>query len=198
MGITVVIKAIGIKGKVIQATVILGAIAGIVTSSAAIARGVPQAFTQGGDILELPGTPKVAPPPPAAIVQELRLEISRSQRRLTVFQGQQPVKSYPVAVGKPGWETPLGKFQILQMFRNPAWKNPFTGVVIPGGDPGNPLGRHWIGFWTDGKNWVGMHGTPNPGSVGRAASHGCVRMLNKDIEDLFLKVAPGTIVTVVR
>jgi lipoprotein-anchoring transpeptidase ErfK/SrfK len=128
----------------------------------------------------------------------LRLEISLSRRQLTVYQGKIPIKRYPVAIGRAGWETPVGQHQVKQMIRDPAWKNPFTGIVIPGGDPENPLGRYWIGFWTDGKNWIGMHGTPTPKSVGRAASHGCVRMFNKDIADVFQQVIPGTPITVVR
>ena len=73
-----------------------------------------------------------------------------------------------------------------------------TGKSIPGGTPGNPLGKYWIGFWTDGKNWIGFHGTPNPETVGTAASHGCLRMYNKDIEELFKVVSLGTLVTVVK
>lgn len=126
----------------------------------------------------------------------LRLELSVSNRRVTLYRGPQAVKSYPVAVGKPGWETPTGDFKVAQMFLDPVWKNPFSGGLIPGGDPANPLGNHWIGFWTDGKNWVGFHGTPNLDSVGRAASHGCVRMYPKDIEELFSQVEVGTPVIV--
>jgi lipoprotein-anchoring transpeptidase ErfK/SrfK len=141
-------------------------------------------------------------PPIAPTIQPdtltLRLEISLSRRQLTMYQGKIPIKRYPVAIGRAGWETPVGQYQVKQMIRDPAWKNPFTGIVIPGGDPENPLGRYWIGFWTDGKNWIGMHGTPTPKSVGRAASHGCVRMFNKDIADLFQHVIPGTPIAVVR
>ncbi|HIK26045.1 MAG TPA: L,D-transpeptidase [Thermosynechococcus sp. M46_R2017_013] len=132
--------------------------------------------------------PRVAP---------LHLEINLSRRQLTLYRGQTPLRRYPVAVGRPGWETPVGIFQVREMIRNPAWKNPFTGAVIAGGHPRNPLGRRWIGFWSDGKNWVGLHGTPNPESVGHAVSHGCVRMYNADIEELFEKVQPGVPVIVV-
>ncbi len=147
----------------------------------------------------LAASPPVAPAAiaPAAVIP-LRLEISLSRRQLTVYQGTTPIKRYPVAIGRAGWETPTGQFKVKQMIRDPAWKNPFTGVVIPGGDPENPLGRHWIGFWTDGKNWIGMHGTPTPKSVGRAVSHGCVRMFNQDIADVFQRVIPGTPIAVVR
>ena len=129
----------------------------------------------------------------------LRLEIQLKRRQVALYRGKTLLKRYPIAVGKPGWETPKGTFQVKQMFRNPTWVHPLKkGIVIPGGDPENPLGRYWIGFWTDGKNWIGFHGTPNPQSVGRAVSHGCIRMYNKDIEELFKKVSLGTEVKVVN
>lgn len=129
--------------------------------------------------------------------QLTRLEISLSSRKVTLYQNNTPIKTYPVAVGKAGWETPKGNFQVIEMRQKPKWINPLTGEAILGGDPENPLGNYWIGFWTNGQNWVGMHGTPNPNSIGKAVSHGCVRMYNKDIEELFAKVTPGTVVTVV-
>jgi lipoprotein-anchoring transpeptidase ErfK/SrfK len=131
--------------------------------------------------------------------QPLRLEIKLSRRQVTLYRGSTVVKSYAIAVGRSGWETPRGTFQVKQMFRNPAWIHPLKkGVFIPGGDPENPLGRYWIGFWSDGKNWIGFHGTDNPKSVGKAASHGCIRMHNEDIEELFKKVSLGTEVKVVK
>lgn len=133
-----------------------------------------------------------------AVEKPLRLEISRSQRRVTLYRGTNVIKSYPVAVGKPGWETPLGSYRVAQMVKDPIWVHPFTGEKVPGADPENPLGRHWIGFWTNGRNWIGFHGTPNPSSVGRAASHGCVRMYNKDVEELFKQVVLGTEVRVIQ
>lgn len=135
----------------------------------------------------------------ASDAQTLHLEIQLSKRKVVLLQGKTTVKSYPIAVGRPGWETPKGKYKIIQKLKNPTWIHPLKkGVVIPGGDPENPLGRYWIGFWTDGKNWIGFHGTPNPGSVGRAASHGCIRMYNKDIEELFQQVDLGMPVNVVK
>lgn len=129
----------------------------------------------------------------------LRLEIKLSRRRVTLYRGNTVLKTYPIAIGRPGWETPTGTFSVRQMFRNPTWVHPLKpGIEIPGGDPENPLGRFWIGFWTDGKNWIGFHGTPNPGSVGTAASHGCIRMYNKDIEELFKKISLGTEVKVMK
>ncbi len=127
-----------------------------------------------------------------------RLRVSLSQRRVEAFAGDRLLKSYPVAVGKTGWETPMGNFTVRQLFTDPDWQNPFTGDVIPAGDPENPLGDRWIGFWTDGKNWSGFHGTPNRRSVGTAASHGCLRMFNEDIRELFGWVSTLTVVEVRR
>ncbi|MBD2089793.1 L,D-transpeptidase [Microcoleus sp. FACHB-1515] len=127
----------------------------------------------------------------------IRLQIDLSSRRLTLYQGEMELSHFPIAVGREGWQTPIGEWEVRQMIHDPAWRNPFTGRVIPGGDPENPLGDYWIGFWTDGENWIGMHGTPNPESVGRAASHGCIRLYNHDIAALFALVRVGTPVIVV-
>ena len=131
------------------------------------------------------------------VTQPIRLEISLSRRQVTLYHENTLIKSYPVAVGRAGWETPTGEFQVAQMLENPKWIHPTTGEAIAGGTPENPLGRYWIGFWTNGREWIGFHGTPNPSSVGTAASHGCIRMYNKDIEELFPLVSLGTPVTVV-
>ncbi len=145
----------------------------------------------------LPGLSNVSAYLPP-LVSPIRLELDLSERKVTLFRADQVVKSYPVAVGRPGWETPTGTFKIETMYRNPKWINPFTGELIPGGESDNPLGRRWMGFWTDKQNWAGFHGTNSVSSIGTAASHGCVRMFEKDIEELFEKVAVGTPVTVKR
>jgi L,D-transpeptidase ErfK/SrfK len=139
----------------------------------------------------LPGLSNINAYLPAS-VEPLRLELDLSQRRVTLFKDGKAFKSYPVAVGRAGWETPTGAFKIETMYKNPKWINPFTGELIPGGAADNPLGRRWMGFWTDKKNWAGFHGTTSVSSIGTAASHGCVRMFEKDIEELFELVAVGT------
>lgn len=130
------------------------------------------------------------------LMQVTRLEVSISKRKVIAFHGEIPLKSYPVAVGRQGWSTPIGSHRVLQTIEYPAWENPFTGDVIASRDPDNPLGDRWIGFWTDGKNWSGFHGTPNRASVGQAASHGCIRMYNEDIRELFSQVTTATTVKV--
>jgi lipoprotein-anchoring transpeptidase ErfK/SrfK len=132
------------------------------------------------------------------IIQPRHLKINLRQRKVTVYQGKNLIKSYPIAVGKKGWETPVGSFRVRDMLVNPTWIHPKTGKSIPGGDAKNPLGNYWIGFWTNGKDWVGFHGTPNPETVGTSASHGCIRMYNQDVEELFKLVNIGTPVTVER
>lgn len=127
-----------------------------------------------------------------------RIELSLSQRQVKLVQNEKLLKQYPVAIGRPGWETPVGTFQIQTMIVDPSWKHPFEGYVIPSNDPNNPLGERWIGFWTDGTNWVGFHGTSESmrASIGTATSHGCVRMFDEDIQAMYELVAIGTPVIV--
>ncbi|NEP79134.1 MAG: murein L,D-transpeptidase [Okeania sp. SIO3C4] len=129
-------------------------------------------------------------------VEQLTQVVLRlGERRVYVYEGEQEIASYPVAVGKPGWETPTGEFEVIQLVENPQWQNPWTGEVMPAG-PNTALGLRWIGFWTDGRDTIGFHGTPTVESIGYAASHGCVRMRNEDVIALFEKVQMGTTVVV--
>ena len=148
------------------------------------------------DIPELPalGNPQLYLYNPDEIF-DVEVVIRLNKRRVYVYQNDQEIASYPIAVGKKGWETPQGNFSIIQMIENPSWQNPWTGKVIPAG-PRNPLGERWIGFWTDGKDTIGFHGTPGEHLIGQAVSHGCVRMKNKDVKALFDLVTMGTRVTV--
>ncbi|MBW4463532.1 MAG: L,D-transpeptidase [Nodosilinea sp. WJT8-NPBG4] len=132
---------------------------------------------------------------PEVVEQPVHLRLSLSDRRVYVHRGNVVEASFPVAIGKPGWETPTGEFEVFSQITQPAWTNPFTNEVVPPGSE-NPLGDRWIGFWSDGNNVIGFHGTPNRDSVGRAASHGCVRMYNEDIRQLFDMVDLGTPVIV--
>jgi lipoprotein-anchoring transpeptidase ErfK/SrfK len=119
------------------------------------------------------------------------LVIDLSQRQVSLYRGQGQGKHYPIAIGRAGWETPTGQFRIMDLRQNPTWINPFTGKSVPPDDPQNPLGGYWIGFWTDGHNWIGFHGTPQVDSVGTASSHGCLRMYPQDIAELFTEVSLG-------
>jgi len=129
------------------------------------------------------------------VSEPIHLVLKLQDRRLYVYRGEHLETSYPVAIGRPGWETPTGQFQVRAMLEDPGWTNPFTGEVTPPG-AANPLGERWIAFWSDGSNEIGFHGTPNRESVGEAASHGCVRMYNEDIRELYQQVRLGTVVRV--
>lgn len=102
---------------------------------------------------------------------------------------------YLIAIGKQGWETPTGSFQVLSKEKNPVFKSFRTGrLIYPG--PDNPLGVRWIGIWTDGKTQIGFHGTNQEELLGQAVSHGCIRMRNRDVTAMFEQVHLGTTVMV--
>ena len=102
---------------------------------------------------------------------------------------------FPVAVGLPTWQTPLGPFTVTNRVENPAWYMPpdlarrenIQREVIPAG-PENPLGDFWIGT---SLSHTGLHGTNVPMSIGRALSHGCMRLYPEHIDSLFKLVAVG-------
>jgi lipoprotein-anchoring transpeptidase ErfK/SrfK len=125
-----------------------------------------------------------------------QLVVDLEERRVYVYRwDHQVIASYPIAVGKKGWETPTGTFQVINKQTNPIWRHPITGKIF---EPGtnSPLGDRWIGFWSDGHNQIGFHGTPDVQLVGSAISHGCLRMRNPDIRLLYKQVEPGTQVIV--
>ena len=118
----------------------------------------------------------------------------RASFRLHVYKDLALAKTYPIAVGKAGNETPAGEYEIANKAINPAWTVPdsdwagdLRGKVIPGGVPENPLKSRWLGIY-DG---VGIHGTSDRASIGSNASHGCLRMLVEDVEDLYPQVPVG-------
>jgi lipoprotein-anchoring transpeptidase ErfK/SrfK len=136
-------------------------------------------------------------PDPSLDVQanKPRVIVDLSDRRAYVYRQNTVIASYPIGVGKKGWETPTGSFKIMHMQHDPAWKHPITGQVFPAG-PDSPLGMRWIGFWTDGHSHIGFHGTPNSDMVGSPVSHGCLRMRNPDVISLYSQVGLGTQVEV--
>jgi lipoprotein-anchoring transpeptidase ErfK/SrfK len=117
-----------------------------------------------------------------------RIVVSIPDRKLALIEDGRVIKVYPTAVGRAASPTPSGTFTIVQRISNPAWYAPGK-VVAPG--KGNPLGTRWLGL---NRKSYGIHGTNEPRSIGRNASHGCVRMRNRDVEDLFARVAVGDLV----
>jgi lipoprotein-anchoring transpeptidase ErfK/SrfK len=137
-------------------------------------------------------TAKSLPP-----IADVHLAIRLNERKVYVYKGSQIVATYPVAIGKKGRETPTGEWQVMETLVNPGWTNFNTGKMMPPGK-NNPLGSRWIGFWTDGKDTIGFHGTNKPDSIGKAVSSGCVRMHDKDVQALYPLIKVGTIVRVVQ
>ncbi len=128
------------------------------------------------------------------------------ERRLHVMEGddsahERRLASFPVAIGRPEYATPTGRFRVLEKVVDPDfllfdWQNPsrVTGRIEPG--PQNPLGARWIGF-ANAYGWtIGFHGTPDEDLLGQAVSHGCVRMRNRDVVKLYGRVDIGTPVIV--
>src|SRR5919202_2846168 len=128
------------------------------------------------------------------------LTIDRGNFKLRLFKGLKFRKSYPIAVGMAGLDTPAGRYAIQNKQVNPAWHVPnspwagsLAGQVIPGGAPNNPLRARWLGI----ANGVGIHGTAEDWSIGTRASHGCIRMHVSDVIDLYPRVPIGAPVLIV-
>jgi hypothetical protein len=122
------------------------------------------------------------------------LIVNRGAFQLSFYKDLKLVKTYGIAVGQVGLETPAGLYTIQNKAVNPAWSVPnsdwagdLAGTVVPGGTPQNPLKARWMGIY-DG---AGIHGTDATGSIGTAASHGCIRMLIPDVIELYDQVDVG-------
>ena len=119
-----------------------------------------------------------------------QIVVSLPDRKLALIENGQVTKIYPVAVGKESTPSPTGTFTIANRVSSPTYYH--KGQVIPQG-PENPIGTRWIGLSQKG---YGIHGTNSPRSIGKAASHGCIRMAKKDLEELFEIVRPGDVVDI--
>jgi len=121
----------------------------------------------------------------AAKKPERQIVVSIPHRQLAVVEAGQVVKVYAVAVGAEESPSPQGDFTITHRLVNPTYYHP--GKVI-GPGKSNPLGTRWIGL---NKKGYGIHGTNLPASIGKAASHGCIRMRQADLEELFAMTNVG-------
>jgi len=133
-------------------------------------------------------TAQLAKKYPAVIV------VTRGAFKLTLYKHLKKAKTYPIAVGQIGLETPAGLYNVQNKAVNPAWHVPnsawagsLAGQVIPGGVPENPIKARWLGIF-DG---AGIHGTSEDASIGSAASHGCIRMHIPDVIELYDQVPVG-------
>jgi lipoprotein-anchoring transpeptidase ErfK/SrfK len=110
--------------------------------------------------------------------------------RLAVMENGKVLVYFPVAVGAAVSPSPTGDFEIVNRVANPAYYH--EGVVMAA-SANNPVGTRWIGLNLKG---YGIHGTNAPRSIGRAASHGCIRLKNRDVERLFAMLRVGDVVEI--
>jgi lipoprotein-anchoring transpeptidase ErfK/SrfK len=122
------------------------------------------------------------------------ITIDRGHFTLRLYRHLRLVRSYSIAVGQQGLQTPAGLYHIQDKVVNPSWQVPFSawtgslaGRLIPPG-PNDPLKARWLGIF----NGAGIHGTDETWSIGHAVSHGCVRMTIPDVIDLYNQVSVGT------
>ena len=111
---------------------------------------------------------------------------------LTVHAHGWYIQDYRIGIGRDG-KTPVGRFEVQEKLENPVWYDP-DGGVVEADDPENPLGEYWLGLG----NHIGIHGTIDPASIGRAASRGCIHLGDKDIREVFELLGPGSEVTIRR
>ena len=114
-----------------------------------------------------------------------RIVVSIPDRKLAVMQDGKVIKIYSTAVGAPHSPSPTGSFKIVEALENPTWYG--KGRIVP---PGKncPIGTRWLGLSLKG---YGIHGTNAPSSIGHNVSHGCIRLRNRDVEELFGMVGTG-------
>lgn len=116
--------------------------------------------------------------------------VSLVDRKLAVMDHGVVIATFQVAVGAEISPSPTGEFRVVSRVSNPTYYHP--GNVIPSGKD-NPVGTRWVGLSLKG---YGIHGTNAPRSIGRAASHGCIRLRNRDIERLFTMLRIGDAVQI--
>lgn len=121
-----------------------------------------------------------------------RILVSIPDRKLAVLESDHVVKIFATAVGAPRTPSPAGSYKIAVRIPDPTWYTKGK-VVAPG--KCNPLGTRWLGLSLKG---YGIHGTNDPASIGRRASHGCIRLRNRDVEELFEMVSVGDAVELHR
>jgi lipoprotein-anchoring transpeptidase ErfK/SrfK len=132
-------------------------------------------------------TTRTAPATPG----KTKIVVSLEDHKLALIEDGQVTKIYTVAVGKPSTPSPVGTFTIARRVANPTYAH--NGKVVPPG-PHNPVGSRWMGLSIRG---YGIHGTNEPHSIGKAASHGCIRMAKTDLEELYPQITVGDTVEIV-
>lgn len=120
--------------------------------------------------------------------------ITKKTNQLVVYQDKKVIKTFSVGTGKSSSLTPEGTYRIVNKIEKP-WYSPKD---IPGGDPRNPFGSHWLGLDVPGTKGTkyGIHGTNDPSSIGGYVSLGCIRLKNADVQWLFTHIPLKTVVTI--
>ncbi len=135
------------------------------------------------------------------IVGEIDILVRKNQRdpnkgpTVTWFLDGRWVREYPACVGD-GIKTPAGSYQLTSKERNPSWTNPVNGQLLPNDHPENILGSRWMAMKGMNTQGLGIHGTTVYDSIPGYTSAGCVRLLNKDVEELFSYARIGGRVTI--
>lgn len=123
----------------------------------------------------------------SASAEPLRIMINLPSATLTLVSGDNIIKEYLVAVGKPSTPTPLGSYSIFYKEVNPPWIPFGKNYIVPSG-PDNPLGYRWMEF----SPMYGIHGTNAPWTIGQPISNGCVRMYEAEVEEVYEKIKIGS------
>ena len=124
----------------------------------------------------------------ANLQKEEKITINLASRILTFWRNGRKVIMYPIAVGAPESQTPIGTFSVLEMEENPEWIDPKdTKQKVPSGET-NPLGYRWMRFYQT----YGIHGTNKPWSIGEYVSNGCIRLKEENVEELYELAEIGT------
>ncbi len=125
---------------------------------------------------------------------EVSVVVEKGRHRLTIYRRGRPVRSFVVGLGRDD-STPTGEFRVVSKATDPDWHH--NGRIIPGGSPGNRIGRRWLGLGSDGlPSGYGIHPAKNPHTVGKSLSQGCIQMRSEDAEALFRFCPVGTPVIV--
>ncbi len=125
------------------------------------------------------------------------VKVNRSAFTLDLYLQDMYVRSFKVGLGKPGYETPTGRWRVQERGKliRPPWTDPDTGRQYKSSDPDYPLGTRWIGLdgvdgAAKGRTGFAIHGTKEPEQIGTAGSRGCIRMYNDDVELMYSLLAP--------
>jgi lipoprotein-anchoring transpeptidase ErfK/SrfK len=171
---------------------------GVTVQAAALERSVDRALAvpDGSRDVKAPVEVVKAKVTRAQLAQKypIVLVVDRNTFHLNLYKRLRLQRSYTVAIGAQGFDTPAGLYHIENKAVNPTWSVPnsawagsLAGTKVPGGSPDNPLKARWLGIF----NGAGIHGTDETWSLGHAASHGCVRMGISDVIDLYPRVPVG-------